>query len=63
MAPVDLTSHRNAKRLLELHELRLAEDALETARQIQGARQVITEIDMPSSAAEVTMLADALSSR
>jgi hypothetical protein len=60
MEAVDFRAYRNAKWCQTLDELRLAEDNLETTRQTQGARQLIAEIGTPASAAEVTMLADAL---
>jgi hypothetical protein len=60
MEPIDLRSIRNAKWINRLDELRQSEDNLETTHQIQGARQIIAEIDTPASPTEVTLLADAL---
>jgi hypothetical protein len=60
MEPVDLRSYRNARLIRKLGELRLAEDNLETGLQTEGARRLLEEIEVPSSPAEVTLLADAL---
>lgn len=56
----DLRAFRTAKRLTHLDRLRTAQKNLETARQIDGALQMLLEVGEPATSADVTVLADAL---